>query len=156
MIYLNKKELARRTAAQLKEENVRKYVSSPKQVFHISDDEGNSKDFVIKKTDKTVMFTIEDVEAILDIAVRVAEDAIKNGEPITLRGFGTLALHYRKERTTFHPSTGEPVTVEARYVPKFYSGHDLKMCAKTFEHLQKERNESYIPEPVFDDEDGDE
>lgn len=60
---MNRKELVRRIANVMRENNIRKPVSSQKQVFHISDDEGNTKDFVVKKTDKGVLFTYDDVEA---------------------------------------------------------------------------------------------
>ena len=63
---MNRKELVRRIANVMRENNIRKPVSSQKQVFHISDDEGNTKDFVVKKTDKGVLFTYDDVEAMMD------------------------------------------------------------------------------------------
>ena len=55
---MNRKEFARRVATLMREKDIRKPVSIPKQVFHISDDEGNSRDFVVRKTDKSVQFTI--------------------------------------------------------------------------------------------------
>ena len=93
-----RKELIRRTADVLRENNIRKPISIPKQVFHISDDEGNHKDFTVKKVDKSVAFTVEDIEAVLDACQYVIQDAVKSGEDITLRGFGTLGKRYRKAR----------------------------------------------------------
>ena len=58
---MNRNEFVRRVTSVMRENDIRKPVSSPKQVFHISDDEGNSKDFVVRKTDKKVIFTIDDV-----------------------------------------------------------------------------------------------
>ena len=130
---MNKKELVRRVATTMRDKNIRKLVSSKKQVFHISDDEGNSKDFTIKKSDKGVLFTIDDIEVVIDNIISVIEESIKHGEPISIQGFGTLALHYRKARSTKHPDTGEPVVVPARYIPKFDYGKDLRMCAKIYE-----------------------
>lgn len=130
---MNRKELVRRTASVMKDNDIRKPVSSPKQVFHISDDEGNTKDFVVKKSNKGVLFTADDVDAIIDACIYVIEDALKHGEHISVRGFGTLALHHRKARTTKHPSTGDPIDIKARYVPKFTFGNDLRLCAKMFE-----------------------
>ena len=118
----------------MRENNIRKPVSSPKQVFHISDDEGNSKDFVIRKTDKSVIYTIDDVEAVLDTCIEVIKDALTRGEEITVRGFGTLALKYRKARSTrLLGKDKQIIDVQARYVPKFAFGNDLRMCAKLFE-----------------------
>lgn len=130
---MNRKELVRRIAAVMRENDIKKPVSFPKQVLHISDDEGNTKDFIVKKSDKSIAFTVDDIEAMMDACLCVTEDALKHGEHISIRGFGTLALHHRKARTTKHPDTGELVDVEARYVPKFTFGNDLRLCAKIYE-----------------------
>lgn len=152
---MNRKELVRRISNVMRENNIRKPVSSQKQVFHISDDEGNSKDFVVKKTDKGVLFTYDDVEAVMDTCLAVIGDSLKRGEPVSIRGFGTLSLNYRKPRVNKHPVTHEDVEVSGRYVPKFESGKDLKMCAKMYELSLEERLASY-ESPEFDEEDGDE
>lgn len=130
---MNRREFVRRIANVMRENNIRKPVSSPKQVFHISDDEGNKKDFVVKKTDKSVLFTVDDVEAVVDACLYVIEESLKRGEPVSIRGFGSLGLKYRKPRATKRPGTEEWVDVEARYVPKFSFGNDLRMCAKVYE-----------------------
>lgn len=149
---MNRKELVRRVASVMRENNVRKPVSSPKQVFHISDDDGNTKDFVIRKTDKSVLFTADDVEAIVDACLFVVEDAMKRGEPVSIRGFGTLGLKYRKPRATKKLGTDEWVDIDARYIPKFTFGNDLRMCAKVYE-LSLQDNVLSEPLPVFDESD---
>lgn len=149
---MNRKELVRRIASVMRENNVRKPVSSPKQVFHISDDDGNTKDFVIRKTDKSVLFTADDVEAIVDACLFVIEEAMKRGEPVSIRGFGTLGLKYRKPRATKKLGTDEWVDIDARYVPKFTFGNDLRMCAKVYE-LSLQDNVLSNPLPVFDESD---
>lgn len=149
---MNRKELVRRVASVMRENNVRKPVSSPKQVFHISDDDGNTKDFVIRKTDKSVLFTADDVEAIVDACLFVIEDAMKRGEPVSIRGFGTLGLKYRKPRATKKLGTDEWVDIDARYIPKFTFGNDLRMCAKVYE-LSLQDNVLSEPLPVFDESD---
>ena len=151
---MNRKELVRRIASVMRDNNVRKPISYPKQVFHISDDEGNTRDFVIKKSEKNVMFTTDDVDSIIDACIYVIEDALKHGEHISVRGFGTLALHHRKARKTKHPNTGEPVNIEARYVPKFSFGNDLRLCAKMFELSLEEGSLEYKSTPSVNKEDG--
>lgn len=136
---MNRKELVRRASSVMRDNNIKKPVSTQKQVLHISDDDGNTKDFVIKKNDTGVAYTTEDVDTILDACIYVIQEALKHGESISIRGFGSLGLHYRKARMTKHPSTGESVDVDARYVPKFVSGNDLKMCAKIYELSMDER-----------------
>lgn len=129
---MNKKTLISKTAEVLRNNNIRKPISTPKQVFHISDDEGNQKDFVVRKTDKSVLYTTNDVSAILDACIAVVEDAIKQGEDISIYGFGTLGVHRRAARKTKHPGTGEPVDVAARYVPKFSFGNNLRLAARLY------------------------
>ena len=81
---MNRKELVRRIANVMRENDIRKPVSSQKQVFHISDDEGNSKDFVVKKTDKGVLFTYDDVEAVMDTCLAVIGDSLYQSEDSVL------------------------------------------------------------------------
>jgi len=147
---MNRRELVRHIATAMRENNIRKPISSPKHVFHISDDEGNTKDFIIKKTDKTVMYTIEDIDAVLDACLSIIEDSLKRGEPVTIRGFGTLGLRYRKARKTRGMISDEWVDVAARYVPKFSFGDRLRFCAKMYE-LSLQDGQYTEPLPVFDE-----
>lgn len=148
---MNRKELVRRTANALRDNDIKKPVYAQRQVLHISDDDGNTKDFVIKKNDTGVAFTTDDVDAIIDACIYVIQDALKHGDSVSIRGFGSLGLHHRKARITKHPTTQETVDVEARYVPKFVSGNDLKMCAKIYELSMEEK---LCELPPIDDEDG--
>lgn len=150
-----KRELISRVASLMRENNLRKPVSVPKQAFHISDDEGNTKDFVIKRRDKNVLYTVDDVEAVIDSCVAVIEDALRNGEPITLKGFGTLSLKYRKPRATKIPCTEEWVTVDGRYIPKFDFGNSLRRCAQLYEASLNDM-EINKPMPIFEDSQDDE
>ena len=130
---MNKKDLISRVAAVLHSNGISKKVSMPKQVFHISDDEGNQKDFVVRKTDKEIRFNAGDIGAIIDACLLVIEDSLKKGEEISIHGFGTLGLHHRAARKTKRVGTDEWVDIEARYVPKFVSGNNLKIAAKIYE-----------------------
>ena len=130
---MTKKDLISQVVSVLQHNGVAKKISTPKQVFHISDDEGNQKDFVVRKTDKEVSFNTNDVALILDACLLVVEDAIKHGEEVTLHGFGTLGLHHRAARKTKKVGTDKWVDIEARYVPKFVSGNNLKVAAKLYE-----------------------
>lgn len=130
---MNKKDLVKNITASMREKDIRKPVSMPKQVLHISDDEGNQKDFTVRKTEKSVIFTNDDVEAVINTFIEIVQDAIKNGETVSLHGFGTFGLKYRKPRKTKQVGTNEWVDVAARYVPKFTFGNELRRCAKIYE-----------------------
>lgn len=140
---MNRRELVKNVVGKLRENGIKKPISAQRQVLHISDDSGNSTNFVVKKSDRSILFTYEDIESILDTFITVIEDALKEGDQISIRGFGTLGLHYRKARRTKHPDTGEPVEVPDRYVPKFAFGNDLRMCARLFELALEDKSNNY-------------
>ncbi len=139
---MRRKEFIGEVANHLREEGKRKPVSVKKQVFHISDDEGNSKDFVVKKTDKTVMYTLDDVANILDSCISVMKGALMRGDCVALNGVGVLGLKKHKSREAVNPRTGEAITVPAHYVVRFVPGNEFKRCPKVFE--QGIRDGQYI------------
>lgn len=149
---MNRKELSRRITNVLRENNVRKPVSTPKHVFHISDDAGNQKDFVIKQTDKNVIYTYNDVDAVIDAMLEVVKDALSRGEQVAIRGFGTFGLRFRKARSTRNMVTKERVEVAARYVPKFIFGDQLRMAAKLYELSLGESIPADLPDEAEDEE----
>jgi integration host factor subunit beta len=71
------------------------------------------------------------------LSAQEVEDAVKeilesmattlsDGERIEIRGFGSFSLHYRAPRVGRNPKTGESVDLEAKYVPHFKPGKELK------------------------------
>lgn len=140
---MNKRDFIRNVTTVLREGNIRKTVSIPKQVFTISDKEGNSKNFEVKGKDKEILFTTDDIEKIIDAFLYVVKESIKQGEPVTFRGFGTFGLNYRKPRSTKSIETGERIEIKGQYVPKFYFGDELKMCARVYEMSLDDR----LPDP---------
>lgn len=138
---MNKKELIGKTVDVLRENNIRKPTSAQKTVLHISDDHGNQSDFVIKKSERGLLFTVNDVTAIVDACLAVIEDSIKHGEDVSIHGFGTLGVQHRAARQTKHPDTGETVTIAARFVPKFNFGNSLRMAAKVYELSLSDRED---------------
>lgn len=69
--------------------------------------------------------------ALVDAALEVATDAMKEHEPISIVGFGTLSVAHREERTGQNPKTGEKVKIPARSVPVFKAGSTLKEAANS-------------------------
>ena len=138
---MNKKELISKTVDVLRENNVRKPVAAQKTILHISDDHGNHSDFTIKKSDTGLLFTVNDVTAIIDACIAVVEDSIKHGEDVSIHGFGTLGVRHRAARQTKHPGTGDSVSIDARFVPKFNFGNALRMAAKVYELSLSDRED---------------
>lgn len=150
---MNKKELTDRVTGVLRDNDIKKPVRTPKHVFHITDDDGNTADFVVKNHDKKVIYTRDDVAVIIDACLAVITDSLKRGEELNIRGFGILGLHKRAPRRAKVPGTEDWVEVEGRYVPKFYFGNDLRMAARVYE---LSLDEKYANMDDFDLEDGEE
>ena len=150
---MNRRELVNRVASIMRDNDIKKPVYAKRQVFHISDDEGNKKDFVIKNSDTSVSYTMKDIDTILDTCIYVIHETLKNGGSITMRGLGTLGLHYRQPHSGRHPVTGELLHIAGQYLPKFSPGYDLKMCAKIYNLSATERSQA--PHDPVDEERGD-
>ena len=136
---MNRKDFTRAVTDMLRKKGMKKPISIPKQVFHISDDDGNSKDFTIKRTDKKAIYTFSDVDAVIEACLAVIKECLKKGDQITFRGFGTLGLIYRKERSTKMVGKGTPIKIAGHYIPKFSFGDDLRLSAKLYELSLKDR-----------------
>lgn len=138
---MTKADLIRNVSKKLRDDGVKKVVSGGKHVFHISDEDGITKDFVVTKKAREVGYTIEDVSAIIDACLSEVERALTAGDNVSIAGFGSIGLNYRKPRAAKHPSTGEWVEVSGRYVPKFTFGKNLRRCAKLYEMDLNEKAE---------------
>ncbi|MGL6071845.1 HU family DNA-binding protein [Craterilacuibacter sp.] len=62
----------------------------------------------------------------LDGVIVAVTDTLKNGDDVTLVGFGTFYVGERAERSGRNPKTGEAITIPAARTPKFRAGKALK------------------------------
>jgi|TARA_B110000046_G_scaffold183623_1_gene220114 DNA-binding protein HU-beta len=62
----------------------------------------------------------------LDAAIAAVTKALKNGDTVTLVGFGTFSVRKRAARMGRNPRTGEPLKIKASKVPGFKAGKALK------------------------------
>ena len=62
------------------------------------------------------------VEAVLESIAAT----LKNGEQVTLSGFGNFSVTTRAARTGRNPRTGEHVPVEKKSVPFFKTGKEMR------------------------------
>lgn len=129
---MNKKELICCVTGVLKSGNIRKSITIPPQEFRVSDQYGNSEIFKISGRRRDVLYSQDDVQDIVNAVLCVIEESLKRGEEISIKGFGSLGLHYRAARRTREPNSGKWCDVEARYVPKFRYGEDLRQIAMQY------------------------
>ena len=130
---MKKKEFVARTTALLRSKQERKHMYAAKHTFHISDDDGNSKDFVVKKAVKGILYNNRDVGLIVDACIEVILEALRHGEPIELRGIGELSVKYRNVGRRLSRATGEWIYVDGKYMPKFRAFTELKKCAAVYQ-----------------------
>ncbi|NLD50667.1 MAG: HU family DNA-binding protein [Clostridiaceae bacterium] len=65
-------------------------------------------------------------EAALDAIIASIEDALKQGDKVTLVGFGTFEVRKRAARTGMNPQTKEEIKIPATKAPVFKAGKGLK------------------------------
>ncbi|MBU2918753.1 integration host factor subunit beta [Psychrosphaera sp. F3M07] len=69
---------------------------------------------------------IKEVEAGVKTIIDNMAETLASGERIEIRGFGSFSLHYRAPRVGRNPKTGESVNLDAKYVPHFKPGKELR------------------------------
>ena len=62
----------------------------------------------------------------LDSAIDAITVALKNGDQVSLVGFGTYSVKHRAARTGRNPQTGAEIQISAANVPSFKAGKALK------------------------------
>lgn len=69
---------------------------------------------------------LRDVERIVGTIFDEISTALADGNRVELRGFGAFSVRQRDARTGRNPRTGEPVEVEAKQMPFFKCGKELR------------------------------
>lgn len=84
---------------------------------------GELVDAIANKLDNV---TKKQVEAVLSAAIDAIQEAVANGEKVTLVGFGSFEPRDRGEREGRNPRTGQTMTIPASRVPAFAPGKGFK------------------------------
>jgi integration host factor subunit beta len=83
-------------------------------------------ELVTKVAEKNPHLTLRDVEGIVAVVFDQITDALSEGRRVELRGFGAFSIRDRDARTGRNPRTGSAVDVEAKRVPYFKPGKELR------------------------------
>ncbi len=75
---------------------------------------------------KQPQLAYKDVELAVKTMIEHMGTNLSNGERIEIRGFGSFSLHYRPPRTGRNPKTGDSVSLDAKYVPHFKPGKEMR------------------------------
>jgi len=81
---------------------------------------------LVEEVSKASELTKKHSEVIVNTVFHSIIDALKNGEKIELRGFGSFRIRQRGSRKGRNPKTGEQVDVPAKKIPYFKPGKELK------------------------------
>ncbi|WP_124728442.1 HU family DNA-binding protein [Staphylospora marina] len=79
-------------------------------------------DRVAESTGKTK----KEAGAVVEAVLSSISEALKNGEKVTLIGFGNFEVRDRAARKGRNPQTGEEIHIEASKTPVFKPGKQLK------------------------------
>ena len=75
-------------------------------------------------SNETGLTKVKSTEVVTSI-VNTITNALKNGEKVTISGFGTWSTTKREARKGRNPKTGEEINIPSKNVAKFKAGNDL-------------------------------
>ncbi|WP_299178200.1 integration host factor subunit beta [uncultured Neptuniibacter sp.] len=76
--------------------------------------------------DRHEQLSVKDIELSVKTMLDHMTESLSQGHRIEIRGFGSFSLHYRAPRTGRNPKTGESVSLDAKFVPHFKPGKELR------------------------------
>ena len=85
----------------------------------------NKAELVSAVAEKSGLTKVQVAQAVKAFMEATAE-TLRNGDRLSLVGFGTFYVSERGERKGRNPQTGKVVTIAAKKVVKFKAGSDLK------------------------------
>ena len=83
-------------------------------------------ELILKITRNNSFLYQKDVYKIIDTLFNTITKALKNGDRIELRGFGTFSTKLRDARIGRNPKTGEPVAIPQKKITFFKMGKSMK------------------------------
>jgi DNA-binding protein HU-beta len=85
-----------------------------------------NKGELVTKIAKETGATKLDTEKVLNSFMETVKDTLKEGDKVSLLGFGTFDTSERSARKGRNPRNGEEIDIPAKTVPKFKAGKTLK------------------------------
>ncbi len=81
---------------------------------------------LIEEVSKVIELNRKEAEAIVEQIFGSVVNALRDGDKVEIRGFGSFRTRERRARTGRNPKTGAPVEVPSRRVPHFKPSKELK------------------------------
>ena len=83
-------------------------------------------ELILKIISKNSYLYHKDVYKIIDTLFNCVTKALKDGDRVELRGFGTFTTKLRNARIGRNPKTGDPVAIPQKKLPFFKMGKLMK------------------------------
>ena len=83
-------------------------------------------ELIAKLADENPELRPEDLEKVVGVILDEIADALARGDRVELRGFGAFSVKQREARIGRNPRTGESVSVDAKAIPFFKTGKQLR------------------------------
>ena len=83
-------------------------------------------ELINRLTDANPHLYQRDAERIVNTIFDTIAQALAEGKRVELRGFGAFSVKHREARIGRNPRTGESVHVEAKSVPYFKTGKEMR------------------------------
>jgi integration host factor subunit beta len=91
------------------------------------EDDGVIKSELIQRiTERNPHLYQRDIENVVGAILDTVSDALARGDRVELRGFGAFSVKHRPARIGRNPRTGEQVQVDAKAVPFFKTGKEMR------------------------------
>ena len=85
-----------------------------------------NKSELISALSEETTFSKKDIARVLSAVTRIIERKLKEGEKVSITGFGTYRVSRRPARVGINPATKERITLPAVNIPRFKPGKQLK------------------------------
>jgi len=85
----------------------------------------NKGEFIDRLADSTNL-TKKEARRLLDSVLGLIQDTLLQGEEVKLVGFGKFGVRARKASSRINPQTKEQIHVDAKVVPQFKPGKELR------------------------------
>ena len=85
-----------------------------------------NKTELVEKVATSTGLSKTQADAALNAFIEAVTDALKTGDKVSLKGFGTFEVRSREERVGRNPRTGESMTIPSSRVPAFKASSALK------------------------------
>ncbi|NRR00984.1 MULTISPECIES: HU family DNA-binding protein [unclassified Brevibacillus] len=89
-----------------------------------------NKTELVTKVAETSELTKKDATKAVDAILDAIADALKEGDKVSLIGFGNFEVRERAARKGRNPQTGEEIEIAASKMPAFKPGKELKDSVK--------------------------